>query len=297
MDWDAYRYFLAVANTGSLSAAARALKVSQPTVGRQVQVLEQALDVRLFDRHPEGYAITEAGRQILGLVRDMDGSVQAIAHRVGGENALLSGKVRIAVAEGLGTFWLPEQVGRLAGAYPDIEIELAIGASTVDLARHEADVAIRIGNPRDDTLIGRCVSTVCFGIFGAERYFQSHGEPSDLDDLASHHIIESTGAVADLPQVKALRQYRGDRKGVSLACNNLVTQFSAMAAGRGLLAIPLYMAPAAPHVRRVLVAEFGLELDLWLLTHRDHKETARVRAVTDFLCAALRADHLLLTGR
>lgn len=296
MDWGAYRYFLAVADSGSLSAAARALNVSQPTVGRQVQVLEQALDVRLFDRRPDGYEITDAGQRILELVRDMEGAAQAIERQVSGENGRLSGKVRIAVAEGLGTFWLPEQVRRLAERFPDIDVELAIGASTVDLARHEADIAIRIGDPRDDSLIGRCVTSVSFGIFAANDYLERRGEPRTLDDLAAHDIIESTGAIADLPQAKALRQYCGDRRRIGLACNNLVTQFAAMTAGRGLLAIPLYMVPASPVIRRVLANSFNIELDLWLLTHRDHKETARVRAVTDFLCDALRGDQALLTG-
>ena len=296
MDWGAYRFFLAVAETGSLSAAARALNVSQPTVGRQVQVLEQALDVRLFDRRPEGYEITDAGRRILELVRDMSGAVEAIERQVSGENGRLSGTVRIAAAEGIGTFWLPDQMLALADTYPEIDVELAIGAGTVDLARHEADIALRIGDPRDDSLIGRCVASVSFGLFGAARYFERHGEPRSLADLARHEIIESTGAIANLPQAKALRQHCGERRR-SFACNNLVTQFAAMSAGRGLLAIPLYMAPAAPGARRVLAEAFDITLDLWLLTHRDHKETARVRAVTDFLCAALRADKALLTGR
>ena len=297
MDWGGYRYFLAVAHTGSLSAAARALRVSQPTVGRQVQVLEQALNVRLFDRRPDGYEITDAGRRILDLVRDIEGSVQAIEHRVGGENGKLAGKVRITAAEGIGTYWLPDQIAGLAQDYPDIEIEMRIGTSTLDLGRHEADIAVRLGDPRDDSLIGRCVAKVCFGIFGAEAYFAAQGEPRCLEDLARHDIIESTGGIADLPQAKLLRSYAGGCGRVGFACDNLLTQFSAMIAGRGLLAIPLYMAPAAPGIRRVLADDFNVELDLWLLTHRDLKETARVRVVVDHLCAAIRAEQTLFTGR
>ena len=154
MNWDAYRYFLAVADGGSLSAAARALKVSQPTVGRQVHLLEQTLNVRLFDRRPDGYVATEAGLRILELVRDIDGAMRVIRRRVGGENGKLAGKVRITAAQGIGTYWLPEQLYRLTRRYPDVEIELSVCVPSLDLARHQADIAIRVGDPGDDSLIG-----------------------------------------------------------------------------------------------------------------------------------------------
>ncbi len=297
MDWDTYRYFLAVADTGSLSAAARSLKVSQPTVGRQVQVLEQALNVRLFDRRPDGYAMTEAGARILELVRDVEGAMQVIERRVGGENGKLAGKVRVTASEGIGTYWMPEHVHRLAQLYPDIEIELLVCVPTLDLARHQADIAIRLGAPGDDDLIGRCVGKACFGLFGAASYLEQHGEPRQLEDLAHHDVIESIGEIANLPQVKLLRGYSAGIRRSGFACDNLLTQFSAMVAGCGLLAVPLYMAAAAPGIRRVLADSFDLEVDLWLLTHRDHKETARVRAVVDHLCDALRLDQERLSGR
>ena len=297
MDWDAYRYFLAVAETGSLSAAARNLKVSQPTVGRQVQVLEQALNVRLFDRRPDGYGITDAGQRILGLVRDIDGSVQVIERRVGGENGKLSGKVRITAAQGIGTYWLPSQLQCMSECYPDIEIELLVGVPTLDLARHQADIAIRMGDPGDDNLIGRCVAKVCFGLFAATSYLERRGEPQCLEDLAGHDIIESTGEIAHLPQVKILRDYSSGSGFARFACDNLLTQFAAMATGCGVLAVPLYMAEAAPGIQRILADSFDVEVDLWLLTHRDNKETARVRAVIEHICDAVRRDEAILTGR
>lgn len=297
MDWDAYRYFLAVADTGSLSAAARSLNVSQPTVGRQVQVLEQALKVRLFDRRPDGYGITEAGQRILGLVRDIDGSMQVIERRVGGENGKLAGKVRITAAQGIGTYWLPSQIYRLAEHYPEIDIELSVCVPTLDLGRHQADIAIRMGDPGDDSLIGRCVAKACFGLFAANSYLERRGEPKCLEDLAGHDIIESTGEIANLPQAKILRDYSGGGGSARFGCDNLLTQFSAMTAGCGLLAVPIYMAGVAPHIRRVLADSFDVEVDLWLLTHRDNKETARVRAVIEHLCDTVRRDHEILTGR
>ena len=297
MDWDAFRYFLAVADTGSLSAAARALAVSQPTVGRQVQVLEQALNVRLFDRRPDGYAMTEAGQGILELVRDIDGAMAVIERQVGGENGRLVGKVRITAAQGLGTYWLPAQIHRLAARYPDIGIELSVCVPAVDLARHQADIAIRLGDPGDDSLIGRRVARAGFGLFAADSYIERRGAPRRLADLAGHDVIESTGEIANLPQARILRDHTAGGRGIRLACDNLLTQFAAMVAGCGLLALPLYMAAAAPGIRRVLADSFDVETDLWLLTHRDHKKTARVRAVAEHLCASARRDQGLFLGR
>ena len=297
MDWDAYRYFLAVADTGSLSAAARALHVSQPTVGRQIQVLEQALDARLFDRRPDGYAMTEAGLKILDLVRDIDGAMAVIKRQVGGENGRLAGMVRITAAQGIGTYWLPDQLNRLAARYPDISIELSVGVPALDLARHRADIAIRLGDPGDDSLIGRRVAKACFGLFAAASYIEQRGEPHSLGDLAGHDIIESAGEIANLPQARTLRDHAGGNGTVRLVCDNLLTQFAAMVAGCGLLPLPLYMAAAAPGIRRVLADSFDVEVDLWLLTHRDHKETARVHAVIEHLCASARRDQRLFMGR
>lgn len=297
MDWDTYRYFLAVADTGSLSAAARTLKVSQPTVGRQIQVLEQELNVRLFDRRPEGYAMADAGLRILDLVRDIDGAMQVIERRVGGENGKLRGKVRITAAQGIGTYWLPKQIYRLTQQYPDIEIELSVCVPALDLGRHEADIAIRLGNPTDDSLIGRCMAKVCFGLFAASSYLEQHGEPKCLEDLADHKIIESGGEITNLPQAKILRDLTADVQTVRLTCDNLLAQFSTMVAGCGIMAVPLYMAGAAPGIRRVLADSFDVEVDLWLLTHRDHKEEARVRAVIEHLCDAVHRDEQLFTGR
>ena len=265
-------------------------------MGRQIQVLEQALEVRLFDRRPDGYAVTSAGLRILELVRDIDGVTQVIRRRVGGEKSKLAGKVHITAAQGIGTYWLPQQILRLIQQYPQIQIELSVCISALDLARHQADIAIRLGDPRDDSLIGRRVAKVCFGLFAASSYLARRGEPKCPEDLAGHDIIESSGEIANLPQARILRNHAADSRTARLACNNLVTQFSAMAGGCGLLAMPLYMASAAPGIKRVLRDSFEVEVDLWLLTHRDHQETARMRAVIEHLCNAVRHDQQRFTG-
>lgn len=296
MDWSGYRYFLAVAETGSLSAAARVLKVSQPTVGRQISTLEAALETKLFDRMPQGYQLTSAGAAIVDLARNIEESAIAIKRRIGGQDQSLSGRVCIAAAEGLATYWLAPRIPELKRRYPEIEVDLKVGMASLDMMRREADIALRIGDPVSEELVGRCVTKVRFGLFGSEAYLSEQGEPSTLDDLARHAVIGSTGEVAGLPQVREL-EARSRAASVPFSCNSLLAQFIAMRHGLGLLALPLYMASNASEARRVLAEEFEISLDLWLLTHSDLKETARVRVVIDHLCAEIRRTRPLFEGR
>lgn len=292
MDWSGYRFFLAVAETGSLSAAARRLRVSQPTVGRQILALEAGLETKLFLRTQHGYGLTPAGKAIVELAKGIEERAIAIQRRVGGLDQSLSGRVCIAAAEGISNCWLAPRVRLLKERFPDIEIELKVGTATLDMMRGEADVALRIGDPVSDELVGRCVTKVSFGLFASRGYLARYGEPRTMEDLASHAVIGSAGEIANLPQVRELEILAGTAA-VSVTCNCLMTQFNAMRHDLGLLAIPNYMAATAPEVRRVLSPEFEVSLDLWLLTHRDLRETARVRAVIDFLCQEIRGDRSL----
>ena len=296
MDWSGYQYFLAVAETGSLSAAARHLGVSQPTVGRQVQALEESLKARLFIRTPTGYELTSAGHEIVELAQDIEERTVAIRRRIGGQDSKLSGRICIAVTEGLATFWLASKVPLLKHRHPEIEIELKVGIPAHDLTRWEADVALRVGSPVCDELVGRCISEVGFGLYASDTYLATHGEPAAIADLAGHSLIGSTGEIANLPQVRKLSDL-SKTASVSMSCNFLMTQFMAMRHGLGLLALPHYMAAAAPDVRRVLAADFDVTLDLWVLTHRDLKETARVRATIDFLCEEIDAARAHFRGQ
>ena len=295
-DWDDYRFFLAVSETGSLSAAARRLGVTQPTVGRRISDLERRLGARLFDRMSHGYELTAAGQRISELAARIEYTAFAIEQRVSGEDAQLNGRVSITTSEGLGICWLAPRLAKLRERYPDIDIELVLGIGALDLVRREADVALRIGNPGCEELVGRRVGDVHCGLYASDAYLARHGEPTTLDDLSHHTIIESVRELANLAQVRRLRDIAKAAK-VGVRCNNITAQVVAARAGLGILALPNYMVGCAPGLRRVLACLFDSKLDLWLLTHRDLRQTARVRAVLDFLAAELRDDTGNLTGK
>lgn len=290
LDWDTYRYFMTVVDKGSLSAASRFLRVSQPTVGRKLRNIESKFGVQLFQREIHGYSLTEAGEAIVELCREMADKAADIERAIDGYDRSKTGQVRIATAVGLGTYWLAPRLPMLRTAHPSIEVQLMVSTSMVDLMRKEADVALRIGNPGSDELVGRKVGIVGFGIYGADSYLDQHGEPGTLEELCEHTIIESSGSLAELPQARRFREVAKGAK-IGLQCDNLPMQVAAACAGGGLIALPHYVAKAMPGLRRV-VAAFDLALDLWLLTHRDLKSIARVRTVLDFVTKETRRGQL-----
>ena len=295
LDWNAFRFVVAVAETGSLSGAARQLKVSQPTVGRKISELEQQLNVRLFDKLFNGYSLTSAGQSILELCLDMQSNALGIERLVAGQDQDLSGRIRLSTTEGLGTYWLIPKLYEWRADHPNIEIDMVIGTSMLDLIRREADIALRLGNPGSDDLIGRKLGHIAFGLYGSQSYFQAHGTPNGPADLAEHRIVESSGILLNVNQARKLRELAGEST-VSIHCNHLPAQIAATAAGLGLSAMPCYVGDNTEDFRRVLRDDFNVAIDLWLLTHRDLRSTARIRAMLSFLAAKVREEEALLKG-
>ncbi len=295
-DWDSYRCFLMVAREGSLSAAARRLNISQPTIGRRIHALEQSLQARLFVRENHGYRLTPAGERILELIENMERDALAVERRVGGDDKSLAGEVCLCTTEGIATYWLAPKLPKLKECLPEIEIEIVVGIHMLDLLRREADLALRIGNPGSEELVGRRLGQVHCGLFASKAYLAKHGRPKSLEDLAQHSLVESTREIAGLAQVRLLRDV-APRASTALRCNSVTTQMAAARAGLAILALPLYMAQGAPKLQRILTKSFAPELDIWLLTHRDLKQTARIRAVIDFLAKEIKRDMPRLTGR
>ena len=294
IDWNDYRYFLAVAETGSLSAAARKLDVAQPTVGRRIQALETSLQARLFDRLSHGYVLTTAGEEIQALVVDMEKQALAVERRVAGADKQPSGRVCISTTEGLG-YWLAGKLSALQENYPQLEIELAVGIGMIDLLRREADIALRVGKPGSDELIGRNVGKISVGLFAAKNYLAEHGSPQQLRDLSTHIIIESTREISNLAQAQWLRQH-GNPK-ISFCSNNITIQLAAAQAGLGIVALPVYYLNSGTlNLQRILPDEFNLKLDLWLLTHQDLRPSARIRAVMSFITDMIKQDKIALSG-
>lgn len=281
-NWDDYRYFLAVAEEGSVSGAARKLDTTQPTVGRRIAELEKRLNAKLFQRSRNGYLLTELGELVRDRVKVISGESQWIERKVSYIDKSPIGRVVLSTTEDIGYFWLSNLLGNFHAEHPEIDLDLIIGYHAVDIINGEADIALRVGDPRSQDLVGRCLGQVHFGLYASPEYLARHSEPKSIEDLSNHNIIESVRQMNNFPQTAWLRQ-NSDGARVSFTCDNIMVELAAVEAGLGIVALPVYMISSNANVKQILKDDFDLALDLWLLTHRDLTKIPRIRAVLDFL--------------
>lgn len=295
MDWDCFRYFLAVVEHKSLSAAARELGVTQPTVGRHVRELESGLGARLFDRETLGYSLTPAGEAIVDLALDLRGTVIDIQRRVSGRDGRLSGRVRLSTAECLGSVWLVPRLIHFRHQFPGIELEVLLSSNALDVMEGLCDIALHVGDPESDEAIGQCFGQVRFGLFAADAYLAAHGVPDRVEDLQDHGIIAWAGATEESCVARLIEPLAGFAP-ITLLSNNMTALVNAARSGMGVVVLPVYMAGPDSGLRRLLAGAVDHTEDLWLLTHKDLTKTAKVRAVMSFLGELLRSECDNLSG-
>ena len=285
-DWDDLRLFLAVARAGSLSGAARSLGVTHSTVFRRIGAFEARLRVRLFDRLPGGYALTQAGEEMRDSVIRIEEEITALALKVTGQDQRPTGTIRITTTDLLAVGVLPRHVAAFRAEWPEIEIEVVVADTVLDLTRREADVALRIGNPGQETLIGRRVGRLAFAAYGAAD--RPPGDPAEGDWIGygSAHGPLSRNLARWWPDARQI--YR---------TNSIIAAHAGAKAGIGLAALPCVIADCDPRLIRAAALPEDFMLDLWLLIHEDLRQTARIRLFLDFMATALTADADLLEGR
>lgn len=285
-DWDDYRYFLAVAKAGTLSAAAQALGASQPTVGRRVADLEKRLNAKLFHRSPSGYQLTELGQQVHERVKAIETEAAWIERKVSYSDKAPEGRVVLTTTEDIGYFCLAPLLGQFHAAHPEIDLDLIIAYHAIDLLAGEADIALRVGNPKSAQLFGRRLCKVRFGLFASDSYLERRPAPRSIAELNDHSIIESVRQMNNFAQTTWLRRH-SERGRVAFSCDNIMVQLSALEAGLGIIALPHYMLTHNTKIRMILPDQYDLALDLWMLTPKDLAKVPRVRAVLDFLAERL----------
>lgn len=295
LSWDDYRFFLAVARCGSLSAAARALSVTQPTVGRRIDQMENELKVKLFERTEAGFSMTEAGEAALNFVEAMDREAEAAGNCLARFLNRPKEVVRIATTLNLATCWLTEKLAAFKTTNPNVRLAIRVGIQRADVSRYKADIALRMGNPGDEQLFGRRIGQVNCGLYASQTYLDDHGLPEKLQDLAFHSVIDSEGEIENLPQVAALRETIQDSD-IDFGADNTTVQMAAVRNGLGIAPLPCFMADPVPNFVRILPNLFDVPVDLWLLVNRDLKETGPVRRTYDFIARAITADADLFKG-
>ncbi len=295
-DWDDYRYFLAVANEGSLSAAARLLNVSQPTVSRRIAQLEQRLKIRLFDQLPGGMQLTAPAQDIVPIAETLELNAIELVRRVSGRETELAGPITITATQSFANCWLARRVAVFTKLYPAIEVTCLAENQVLNLARREADIAIRFGQPAASGLFGSKVGTAHCGIFGSKEYFKAYGVPKSLDELSTHQLIDTVEPIAKFAQTSDLKRLMRDAE-VTCRTNCPYTYISLAQAGLGLIATTCYMTARDPDLVRVLEDDFDKQIDLWMLIHPDMKTSARIRVFMDYIREEMRCDMPTLSGK
>ena len=280
--WDDLLYVLSVGRAGSLSGAARLLKVNHSTVFRRIGAIEAQLGVRLFDRHRDGYAATAAGETVVDLAERLEEEVLALERKLAGEDLRPRGTVRVTTTDTLIDVMVP-LCREFRKAYPEICIELVTGNEFLNLSRRDADVALRPSREPPQTLHGRRISSIAFAPYGSKAYLASAGGGAldraqrwiGLDDTLSHLSVHSW----------LVENVQPDR--MAFKASSFVAIRQACVEGMGLAVLPCYMADGVPNLERVAEPIPALATDLWLLVHEDIRRTARVRTFMDFAFARL----------
>ncbi|WP_082659985.1 LysR family transcriptional regulator [Aureimonas sp. AU40] len=285
--WDDQRAFLAVVDTGSLSAAARALGLTQPTVRRRVEDLERAIGQPLFARGVNGLAPTEHARALAEHVRRMGFASQAFGRAASEKTGSVAGSVRLSVPDFVGVEVLPPMLGKLCERHPDLDVELVLSNASADLLHQEADIAVRMHPPRQDALVMRHVGRIPVGFFAAPAYVEARGLPQSMKDLEGHRLIGPDRSPAELAVVDALLTREGVAARFALRTDNHPAQLAAVRAGLG---IGVAQVPIGQRdLVRVLPDVVVYELDTWIVAHEDLRRSARIDAVFTHLVAAFGA--------
>jgi len=290
-DWNLARSFLAVLDHGSLSAAARATGVSQPTLTRHLSEFEAALGVTLFRRGREGAVPTPAALGIAAAARAMADSAGALGLAAAGRAADVSGTVRITASRVVATCLLPAILRDMLAAMPGIEVELVASDAVENLLRRDADIAVRMTEPVQLDLIARRLRDIPLGAYGARIYLERAGTPASAAELAGHVVIgfdRNDLVIAGL----AAAGLTVDRHFFRFRSDDQVAVLEALAAGVGIGFAPRYFAARVPQLVRILPEVAIPPLPMWLVTHRELRTSARIRAVLDFLAQELSALDL-----
>jgi DNA-binding transcriptional LysR family regulator len=280
--WDDLRLVLAIERSGNLAAAASAIGVNHSTMFRRLTALEKEIGSKLFERLATGYRATESGRRLLEAAERMETEAIALDRELTGRDTRLTGQLRVTCSETLAYSILIEEMSRFRKAYPGITIDLIVDNKVIDLSRREADVALRATRPSQGDLFGRKLNDIHWGLYASKAYLKDHPAPKRLADIEQHALI---GWSETSPQTKAADWLAGTAPltAISFRASGIVNQLIGAREGLGIALLPTYLAGAEPGLVRVFGPIKDLTTELWIVTHRSLKDTARVRAFMEIV--------------
>ena len=287
LDWSLVQAFLAVAEGGSLSAAARTLGASQPTLGRQIKTMEDQLCAELFHRQPRGLDLTQTGASLVASARTMRNAMQQIALAAAGQQAALAGTVRITASVVVAADHMPAIIAHIRTVEPEIMLELVPTDESHNLLHREADIAVRMYRPTQLDLVTKHVGNLPLGMYAAKSYIAARGVPQNLADMATHEFVgyDRSPMIVDAFRAAGLDVGRDFFK---TRCDHHVTYWQLVRAGCGIGFAQQSVGEPDPLVARIDLGFPFPDLPIWLTAHEAMRQTPRIRRVWDLLEQGLR---------
>ena len=289
VDWDDLRFFLAVSERGSISAAAKLLNVNHSTVLRRLASLEKRLGSRLFDRLPDGYEMTAQGEQLRKQLRGVSEQIESAQRSLSGRDLSLSGAIRITTTDTLIRGLLMPYLAEFHDLNPATQMEIVINNTFLSLTRREADVAVRPSNIVPENLVGRRVGRLRTAIYASRSYLKKNAKKQEW---AAHDWVAPEETLSHLTQAKWMRENILEDR-IVVRVDSLVGMVAAVRYGMGLGMLLCLLADEETELVRLAEPVDELDTDLWILTHPALKGVARIKAFTDFLYDKLRTSDKL----
>ncbi len=286
--WDFYRTFLMVLSEGSLSAAARELGLTQPTVGRHIDALEGAVGFSLFTRSPHGLLPTEAALELRPYAETLAATAAGLLRAASGKQGAIGGTVRISASEVIGVEVLPPILAELNRQYPELTVELSGSDAVENLLRQEADIAVRMVAPAQEALVARHIGAVPLGFHARRSYLDRRGVPETIEELVRHSLIGYDRETAAIRAILS-RSPNLPAAHFALKADSNLVQLAAIRAGFGIGICQTPLAKRDPQLVRVLPDVFETKLETWLVTHENLRSTPRCRVVFEALARGLQA--------
>lgn len=285
-DWNQARSFLAVAEEGSLSAAASVLKVTQPTITRQLAALEAELGVTLFERTGRTVSLTQAGLDLLDHVRTMAEGANMMSLAASGKSQAIEGQVRVTASDMTAAYLLPPILDRLHALAPNLQIEIAADNSVRDLLLREADIAVRHLRPEQPNLFARLACEDPMRFYAVSKYQETYGNPELGEGISSHQFV----SFGDFERVAGYLKRIGldlGRKNFRYASNSQLVEWEIARNGHAVAIMTDRIASKFPEFRPVLTEIEPFKLPVWLVAHRELQTSRRIRLVFDVLAESL----------
>lgn len=286
LDWSLVQGFLAVAEAGSLSGAARRLGRSQPTLGRQIRQIEAQLGVDLFKRHPRGLALSDGGEALLPAAQRMRDAIADIALTAAGRDRALEGAVRITASEVVAFHLLPPIIANIRQALPRLRIDLVASDTSDNLLYRDADIAVRMYRPQQLDIVARQIGEMPIGIYAAHGYLDRAGVPKSIDALPNFDLVGFDRSDLILRRMRDMG-WPATRDWFTTRCDNQLVSWSLLCAGCGIGFAPLALGQGEPRVRRLLPDLDLPALPVWLAAPQATRRTPRIARVWDMLAAGL----------